>query len=141
MKLPDERVDRLVNRVVSKMPSEALDIPSLSSLRLLATSLDGKLAALTRVTIYESTMRDESGREWIEENMGQEITLYRDLINALSDGAAMAVIAHEVAHAWLNHHVRPEDSKEREMESDELARKWGFTEEMASLDDETLEAA
>lgn len=66
----------------------------------------------------------------------QTITFYSDLFGALSDPAATAVVAHELAHAWLNEHVRPEQSLEREREADELARKWGFGPELEALDRE-----
>ena len=66
----------------------------------------------------------------------QTITFYSDLMKALSDEAAEAIIAHELAHAWLNEHVRPEESKEREAAADILARKWGFGPELDALDDE-----
>lgn len=57
-------------------------------------------------------------------------------MSELSDLAATAVIAHELAHAWLNEHVRPEESKEREREADALARRWGFGPELDALDGE-----
>jgi Zn-dependent protease with chaperone function len=66
----------------------------------------------------------------------QTITFYSSLLDALSDAAASAVIAHELAHAWLNEHVRPEESREREREADTLARKWGFGPELDALDRE-----
>lgn len=66
----------------------------------------------------------------------QTITFYSDLMNALSDKAAEAVIAHELAHAWLNEHVRPEESSEREAQADNLAREWGFGPELDALDRE-----
>jgi len=66
----------------------------------------------------------------------QTITFYASLLDALSDPAALAVIAHELAHAWLNEHVRPEDSTQREREADALARKWGFGAELDALDRE-----
>jgi peptidase M48-like protein len=66
----------------------------------------------------------------------QTITFYSDLFNALSDKAAEAVIAHELAHAWLNEHVTPEESLRREKQADKLARKWGFGPELAALDAE-----
>ncbi len=64
----------------------------------------------------------------------QTITFYSDLMNALSDKSAGAVIAHELAHAWLNEHVRPEESSQREAQADELAREWGFGPELDALD-------
>jgi hypothetical protein len=66
----------------------------------------------------------------------QTITFYSDLFQALSDRAAEAVIAHELAHAWLNEHVRPEESRQREEEADAIAREWGFGEELDALDNE-----
>jgi len=68
----------------------------------------------------------------------QAITFYSSLLDALSDPAAMAVIAHELAHAWLNEHVRPEESREREREADALAKKWGFGPELDALDREAV---
>ncbi len=66
----------------------------------------------------------------------QTITFYASLLDALSDPAATAVIAHELAHAWLNEHVKPEESKRREAEADSLAREWGFGPELDALDRE-----
>jgi hypothetical protein len=66
----------------------------------------------------------------------QTITFYSSLFDALSDRAALAVIAHELAHAWLNEHVRPEESRNRELEADRLARDWGFGAELDTLDRE-----
>ncbi len=45
----------------------------------------------------------------------------------------MGVIAHELAHAWLNEHSYPEDSTKREREADELARSWGYGEYLDAL--------
>lgn len=66
----------------------------------------------------------------------QTITFYSHLLEGLTDPAATAVIAHELAHAWLNEHVEPEESKRREEEADALARDWGFTSELEALDRE-----
>jgi len=68
----------------------------------------------------------------------QTITFYSSLLDALSDPAATAVMAHELAHAWLNEHVRPEESREREREADALAREWGFGPELDALDREAV---
>jgi Zn-dependent protease with chaperone function len=67
----------------------------------------------------------------------QKITFYSELLDQLSDAAALAVLAHELAHAWLNEHVAPEQSKSREKEADRLAKSWGFTEELDALANET----
>ncbi len=66
----------------------------------------------------------------------QTITFYSSLFDSLSDRAALAVIAHELAHAWLNEHVKPEESQDREFEADRLAREWGFGAELDALDGE-----
>ena len=66
----------------------------------------------------------------------QSITFYSSLMGALSEQAATAVIAHELAHAWLNEHVRPEESRRREGEADLLAREWGFGAELDALNRE-----
>ena len=66
----------------------------------------------------------------------QTITFYSSLFDELSDVAALAVIGHELAHAWLNEHVRPEESRNRELEADSLAREWGFGAELDALDRE-----
>jgi Zn-dependent protease with chaperone function len=66
----------------------------------------------------------------------QTMTFYTSLLRALSDPAATAVIAHELAHAWLNEHAKPEESRMREAEADALAREWGFGPELEALDRE-----
>ena len=67
----------------------------------------------------------------------QTITFYSSLFNALSDLAATGAIAHELAHAWLNGHSHPEESRKRERDADDLARMWGFGPELDALDRET----
>jgi len=66
----------------------------------------------------------------------QTMTFYSFLLDALSDEAAVGVMAHELAHAWLNEHGRPEESRAREREADALARDWGFGPELDALDRE-----
>jgi hypothetical protein len=66
----------------------------------------------------------------------QTITFYSSLMDSLSSPAVLAIIAHELAHAWLNEHVSPEESSNREREADALARKWGFGPELDALDKE-----
>ena len=34
---------------------------------------------------------------------------------------------------WLNEHVEPEESRTREVEADDLARRWGFGPELDAL--------
>ena len=70
-------------------------------------------------------------------NGEQTITYNTELLRQLSKDAAVGVIVHELAHAWLNEHLYPEDSQERESAADGLARRWGFGVELDALDRET----
>jgi hypothetical protein len=72
-----------------------------------------------------------------EESGAHTITFYTNLLDKLTDRAVIAVMAHELAHAWLNEHLRPEASKTREDDADMLAGMWGFEEELAALDEQT----
>jgi hypothetical protein len=72
-----------------------------------------------------------------EESGAHTITFYTNLMDKLTDKAVIAVMAHELAHAWLNEHLRPEASKTREDDADMLAEMWGFEEELAALAEQT----
>ena len=72
-----------------------------------------------------------------EESGGHTITFYTNLMDKLTDSAVVAVMAHELAHAWLNEHLRPEASKTREDDADMLAEMWGFEAELAALAEQT----
>ena len=73
-----------------------------------------------------------------EESSGEHtITFYTNLLDQLTDKAVVAVMAHELAHAWLNEHLRPEASKTREDDADMLAEMWGFEAELAALAEQT----
>ena len=72
-----------------------------------------------------------------ESSGAHTITFYTNLLDQLTDKAVMAVMAHELAHAWLNEHLRPEASKVRENDADMLAEMWGFESELAALAEET----
>jgi hypothetical protein len=72
-----------------------------------------------------------------EESGCHTITFYTNLMDKLTDRAVVAVMAHELAHAWLNEHLRPEASKTREDDADMLAEMWGFDEELATLAEQT----
>jgi SprT-like family len=97
---------------------------------LTSATVSGSPTATT-VGLTTYTMADES-----DARPRQTITLYARLLDELSDEAATGVIAHELAHAWLNEHEGPEDSRRREQQADDLARNWGFGEELAALDRE-----
>jgi hypothetical protein len=100
------------------------------------------LRTITEVRLRrKGTMRGLVGLTWYGESHGpgtstvrQTITFYSELLYQLTDGARLAVVAHELAHAWLNEYSHPERSRERENGADELARKWGFGEELDELD-------
>jgi len=72
-----------------------------------------------------------------EESGAHTITFYTNLMDKLTDKAVIAVMAHELAHAWLNEHLRPEASRTREDDADMLAEMWGFEEELAALAEQT----
>ena len=72
-----------------------------------------------------------------EESGAHTITFYTNLMDKLTDRAVVAVMAHELAHAWLNEHLRPEASEAREDDADLLADMWGFEVELAALAEQT----
>ena len=74
---------------------------------------------------------------WDGESGAHTLTFYTDLMNQLSDRAVVAVMAHELAHAWLNEHVRPESSRLREEDADMLVEMWGMESELEALAFET----
>ena len=127
---------KAVEEAILRLPSDALRIPSLTAISLRESSEGGSLAGLTTWTTYERRILfgPLKGKDDV---VVQRIELYRDIIDQLSERARVAVVAHELAHAWLNDNVAPEASKEREKASDELARKWGFGRELDALAEET----
>ncbi|MBI3840749.1 MAG: M48 family metalloprotease [Thaumarchaeota archaeon] len=123
----DRRFRRLLSDAVRRPPGDAKKISSVRSV-VLSNHPVKMTAGLTRYSDVKLLMLFSHPR--------QTITFYAELLNALSDKAAEAVIAHELAHAWLNEHLRPEESQAREEEADDLARRWGFGEELDALDHE-----
>lgn len=123
----DRRFLRIFRDALKRPPSDAPRITSVRSV-VLSSHPTTLMVGLTRYSQVKFLMVFARPR--------QTITFYSDLMNALSDEAAEAVVAHELAHAWLNEHVRPEESKKREREADNLARKWGFGPELDALDRE-----
>jgi hypothetical protein len=112
----DERFERLFSNVLSRIPP---DVSPVTSVRRVSLREVGRLPGLVGLT------RWSGGR--------QTITFYSLLLGALSDEAYSAIIAHELAHAWLNEHEKPEESATREREADDLAGRWGFGEELSEL--------
>jgi len=125
----DPRFRRLFSEANTRPPSVVPRITTVSSVTLSRrpTKTTVGLTRYSRVRYFLVLSRPR-----------QTITFYSSLFDALSDPAATAVIAHELAHAWLNEHVRPEESREREREADALARDWGFGPELGALDQEAV---
>jgi Zn-dependent protease with chaperone function len=127
VEVPDPDFLRLFSATVSNVPRDVLPIRTLVKVRL---RRKGRLRGLAGLTWYGTRQRPNTKAR-------QHITFYTHLLDQLSKEAKVAVIAHELAHAWLNEHLRPEQSRTREKEADDLARRWGFGEELAALENET----
>jgi len=119
---------RQLFREATKRPPES--VPRITSVRsvLLSNRPTKTTVGLTRYSNVKFLLVLSRPR--------QTITFYSSLLHPLPDRAAQAVIAHELAHAWLNEHVGPEESRSRELEADALAREWGFGRELDALDKE-----
>jgi len=129
----DARYYPLLQRAVSRIPGWGLPVRSVSRVKLRKRGTLRGLAGLTTVSV--------EGHQLIRKGkfLGKgkhEITFYSSLLDKLSDDAVVAVMAHELAHAWLNEHVRPEASKQRERDADMLAEMWGFEPEVKVLERE-----
>jgi Peptidase family M48 len=123
----DQRFRRLLSAANARPPRS---VPRITTVR--SISLSGRHTKTTVGLTRYSRVR----YFLVLSKPRQTITFYSSLLGALSDLAATAVIAHELAHAWLNEYVRPEESREREREADDLAREWGFGAELDALDRE-----
>lgn len=125
------RFSRMLESIVSRIPDGVAPLRTLTRVRL---DRRGAMRGLVGLTTWKEgrARRDGAGP-----GGAQAITVYEELFDQLSDEAAGAVIAHELAHAWLNEHVRPEDSRPREAEADRVASSWGFGRELRALDEET----
>jgi len=126
LKSKDRRFRRLFVEATERPPD---DTPKIVTVRVVRTS---KRPTKTMVGLT----RYSRVRFFFHSHPRQTITFYSYLFDALSDPAGIAVIAHELAHAWLNEHVEPEESRNREEEADDLARRWGFGPELDALDRE-----
>ena len=127
------RLLALIREALSIFPSEAKPLRSVVEIRLRKRAIQGTVA----LTTYRSTESSPGGGRRTAYLGTQIITFYSELLDQLSDEAAMGVIVHELAHAWLNEHVSPQSSKRREAEADELARAWGYGRYLDALDAET----
>lgn len=104
------------------------DVAPIESVRRVGVRRKGGAEGLVGLTRWRSGGGPHDGT--------QTLTFYTGLFDRLSPAAKRAVIAHELAHAWLNEHKWPEESKRREREADALARSWGFGAELDQLDGE-----
>lgn len=118
----DPRLAYLVGRAVSEFPKRVAPIRSVRTVEL---KEKGDMEGLVGLTTY-CCVRGAGDAKSPPEPAAQTITIFSELLDQISDEAALGVLAHELAHAWLNEHASPEDSKEREDEADGLARKWGY---------------
>jgi hypothetical protein len=130
----DQRFLSLFSEALARVPKGVLPVRSVRKVRLRKRGTKAAFAGLT--TYAPADQRAGRGSPSSGENERQTITFYTDVLDQLSDEASIAVMAHELAHAWLNEHVTPEESKRRERETDELASRWGFSRELGVLDHE-----
>ncbi|MDA4117641.1 MAG: hypothetical protein OK455_04780 [Thaumarchaeota archaeon] len=126
----------LVDEVLSKFPKDELPIRTVKRIQ---SRKRGGMRGLVGLTTYSVGPEEGKGRGRGRKSAGtQKLTFYSELLDKLSNPAAMGVIAHELAHSWLNEHVGPEASSKREREADELARRWGYGEYLDALQAETV---
>ena len=130
----DAKYRNLFLSTVLRIQNSGLPVKSVSRVKLRKRGTLRGLAGLTTFSVegYQMNQKGEfkpKGRH--------EITFYSSILDRLSEDAVVAVMAHELAHAWLNEHVGPEASKQREEDADLLAEMWGFQSEMWALERET----
>ena len=127
----DPRLRRILGTFFAAFPPKAEPVRSVTGVRLRRRGEMAGLVGLTRYCCVRTDGRDRGTPP------KQTITFYTDLFDEISDRSAVGVVAHEVAHAWLNEHDRPESSEDREREADGLAREWGYGEYLDALAAET----
>lgn len=127
------RLAALLKSVFAIFPQGVEPLKSVTVVQMRRRGEMEGVVGLTRYCCVTTENNQVSG----EEAPNQTITFYSDLFDEISDKSAMGVVAHELAHAWLNEHIRPEASRKRELEADDLAREWGYGEYLASLASET----
>ena len=132
--LSDPKYLNLLMHALSRIPRGTPPIRSLTKVTLRKRGRLEGLVGLTRFMMADYKIRGEADVERLGRHI---VTFYTGLLSQLSDPSVVAIIAHELAHAWLNEHVRPEESRRREREADMLAERWGFGEELAALASET----
>lgn len=131
------RLKKLMTEALSRFPENVEPLRSVTSIQ---TRKRGKMKGLVGLTTYCCVELQKGSRkgQGPKDEATQKITIYSELLGRLSDSAAVGVIAHELAHSWLNEHISPQASAKREREADELARRWGYGEYLDSLEAETV---
>jgi predicted SprT family Zn-dependent metalloprotease len=106
----EERYLHLFLHTVSQIPTSGRPICSVAEVRLRKRGTLPGLVGLTTYLINEGYQTNLNG---VRPSDRHVVTFYGTLLNKLSDEAVEAVMAHELAHAWLNEHIGPEASKQR----------------------------
>ena len=133
VKVRNPRYRSLLFECLSRIPQNGSPLKFPTEIRLMKR---GDLPGIVGLTTF--SLEGYAPRGIGNANQGEHsITFYTGLLNRLSSSAVLAVMAHELAHAWLNEHVRPEASKAREEDADLLAEMWGFGAELEALAAET----
>ncbi|MDE1854793.1 MAG: hypothetical protein KGH57_00525 [Candidatus Micrarchaeota archaeon] len=125
--LKDNRSYSLIAETLARIPNGF----ELGSLRRIEFNDRHVVKTAAMIRVYRADIENEKA-DGIERGI-QRLRLYPDLLFQLSDKAAIGVIVHEIAHAWLTENSGPEESQKREREADDLARKWGFGQELDAL--------
>ena len=133
VKIPNPRYRALLHQCLGRIPQSGKPVQLRTEVRMRRR---GDLPGVVGLTTFfvqgyapVGVAKEESG--------AHTITFYTNLMDQLTDKAVLAVMAHELAHAWLNEHLRPEASRAREDDADMLAEMWGFAEELSALAEET----
>ena len=133
IKVHNPRYKSLLNECLDRIPNSGRTVQLRTEVRLRRKGTLSGVVGLTTFLVEgfapNGIAREESG--------AHTITFYTNLMDKLTDRAVVAVMAHELAHAWLNEHLRPEASKTRENDADMLAEMWGFEEELSALAEQT----
>src|SRR5437867_4229332 len=114
VRLTDLRCATLLSAALTRIPADVPPISTVTHVHLRKRAVIRDFAALTRYRYLEGERKGSIGRS---DSGRQTITFYTELLSQLSDSAALAVVAHELAHAWLNEHVEPEESEAREIQA------------------------
>ncbi len=133
VKIEDPRYLQLLAECLHKIPKDGHPIRLRTEVRLRRRGILPGVVGLTKFSVEAYAPRGIA----IEPSGAHTVTFYSSLLEKLSDKAVMAVMAHELAHAWLNEHVRPEASKLREEDADMLVQMWGLESELEALEAET----